>query len=97
MDKIEKEVLANKLAWVALVEELYHSGVLNKQNLKNRIDSDMWLDCKDELSVYSEHLQFLDIHSSKNTYESAFNQNDGNTNQGIINSPNSNISNSFNK
>lgn len=96
MSDIQNKVLANQIAWVALVEELYHNGYLNKQNLKNRIDSMRWMQCGEDLAVYSIYLENLDK-TAKTVEVYAYQQDNGNNNQGIISSPNSNISNSFNQ
>lgn len=96
MSDIQNKVLANQMAWVALVEELYHNGYINKQNLRNRINSLRWTGCGDELEVYNIHLEGLDK-TEKVVEEYICQQGDDNNNQGIINSPNSSISNSFNK
>lgn len=91
---LHAEIQANKLAWACLVEELYHRGHIDQQNLQNRIDACMWMDCKDELAVYSHTVQSL--HNSAKEVEQTIHQENSNI-QGIVNSPNSNISNSFNK
>lgn len=91
---IRAEIQANKIAWACLVEELYHNGQVNQQSLQNRIDGNMWMDCKDELAVYSDFAQYL--HNTAKEVEQTIHQDNSNM-QGVVNSPNSNISNSFNK
>lgn len=93
LNDVRAEIQASKIAWSCLVEELYHNGQLNPQSLQNRIDSAMSVGYKDELVVYSHTVQYL--HDSAKEVEQTIHQDNSNI-QGIVNSPNSSISDSFN-
>ena len=51
------EILASKVAWCLLVEELAEQGIIKPKALAARIDEVKWKDENDELSFFSNHLR----------------------------------------
>ena len=51
------EILASKVAWCLLVEELVENGIINPKKLAARIEEIKWMDENDELSFFSNHLR----------------------------------------
>lgn len=51
------EILASKIAWCLLVEELAEQGVIDPKALAARIEEIKWMDENDELSFFSNHLK----------------------------------------
>lgn len=55
------EVLASKVAWCLLVEELAENGIINPKKLATRLEELAWMDENDELSFFSNHLTNMSL------------------------------------